>query len=125
MPKQKNAGFTLVEVLIALAILSVALAAVGRVSVMSAKSSLLERQRLLANWAAQNHLDELRARRAWPSLGDREQRVELGGFHMILTESVEPTPNASFRRVALGVSTEENADYKLARLTGYLVDHRP
>lgn len=125
MSRQKKAGFTLVEVLIALAILSIALAAVGRVSAMSAKNSLLERQRLLANWAAQNHLDELRASRAWPPLGDREQKVEMGGFRMILTESVEPTPNASFRRVVLGVSAEENAGYKLARLTGYLVGNRP
>ncbi len=125
MPKQKHAGFTLVEVLIALAIFSVALAAVGRVSVMSAKSALLERQRLLACWAAQNHLDELRARRAWPSLGEREQRIEMGGFRMVLSESVESTPNASFRRVELDVSAEDKADYKLARLTGYLVDHRP
>ncbi len=125
MSGPRNAGFTLVEVLVALAIFAVALAAVGRVSAISAKSALLERQRLLANWAAQNHLDELRARRAWPAPGDREQRLELGGFRMVLSESVEPTPNASFRRVVLGVSAEEDAGYKLARLTGYLVENRP
>lgn len=124
MPRQKSTGFTLVEVLIALAIFAVALAAVARVSAMSAKSTLLERERMLANWAAQNHLDELRARRAWPPLGDREQKVELGGFRMVLTESVESTTDAAFRRVSVRVSTEGNTEYKLARLTGYLADSR-
>ena len=62
-------GFTLVEVLVALAILATALAAASRVSVMMADSSAELRQRLLAGWTAQNRLAELQARRAWPGVG--------------------------------------------------------
>ena len=47
-------GFTLVEVLVALAILAVALAAASRASAMMADSSSELRERLLAGWVAQN-----------------------------------------------------------------------
>lgn len=114
-------GFTLVEVLVALAILAVALAAASRAAALMADSSVVLRERLLAGWVAQNRLAELRARRAWPSPGRSEGEAEQAGLRLLWRETVSPTPNVAFRRVEISVVAAGHEGTVLAQLTGYLV----
>ncbi len=97
--KRPPRGFTLIEVLVALAILAVALAAASRASLMMADSSSALRERLLAGWVAQNRLAELQARRAWPDPGTREGETEQAGLKLVWRETASPTQNRAFRRV--------------------------
>lgn len=119
MSRRLARGFTLIEVLVALAILAIALAAASRASAMMADSSVELRNRLLAGWVAQNRLAELQARRAWPDPGTREGEVEQAGLKLAWRETVSPTPNQAFRRVEISVS-EPGQDHRLAQLTGFL-----
>ena len=119
MSRQLARGFTLIEVLVALAILAIALAAASRASAMMADSSAELRNRLLAGWVAQNRLAELQARRAWPSAGTHEGEVEQAGLKLTWHETVSATPNQAFSRIEISVS-EHGHDHTLARLTGYL-----
>jgi len=119
MSRQLARGFTLIEVLVALAILAIALAAASRASAMMADSSAELRQRLLASWVAQNRLAELQARRAWPNAGTSEGEVEQAGLKLTWHETVSATPNQTFRRIEISVS-ERGHDHTLARLTGFL-----
>lgn len=112
-------GFTLVEVLVALAILAVALAAASRTAIAMTDSSRELRERLLANWVAQNRLAELQARRAWPALGTREGEAEQAGLALTWREAVNGTPNTAFRRIEISVS-RRGETHRLAQLTGYL-----
>lgn len=113
-------GFTLIEVMVALAILAVALAAASRASAMMADSSTELRQRLLASWVAQNRLAELQARRVWRDAGTHEGEAEQAGLKMTWRETVSATPNPAFRRIEISVSAKGRDDHALARLTGYL-----
>jgi general secretion pathway protein I len=120
MSRQLTRGFTLIEVLVALAILAIALAAASRASAMMANSSAELRQRLLASWVAQNRLAELQARRAWPDAGTREGEVEQAGLKLTWHETVSATPNRAFRRIEIHVGAAGRDEHALARLTGYL-----
>ncbi len=121
MNRRQSRGFTLIEVLVALVILAVALAAASRASAMMADSSTVLRERLLASWVAQNRLAELQARRAWLDAGTHEGEVEQAGVKMIWRETVSTTPNRAFRRIEIRVGAAGRVDHALASLTGYLV----
>jgi general secretion pathway protein I len=116
----KTLGFTLIEVLVALAILAVALAAAARASSMSLSGSEILKQRLLADWVAQNRLAEHVARRDWPETGSRTGESEQGGIAMRWEERVSSTPNASFRRIEIVVYAAAQPDHEIGRLSGFL-----
>ena len=115
-----RAGFTLVEVLVALAIVSIALLAALRAAGQGTNAAGELRLRTLAGWVAENRLAEHRARGDWLALGIARGTQRQGGIEFAWREEVIATPHPAFRRVDLFVSApaEERA---LARLTGFVV----
>jgi general secretion pathway protein I len=113
-------GFTLIEILVAVAILAVALAATTRAASLATDGSLETRQRLLATWAAQNRVAELRARRIFPPAASTRVATEQGGLALVIDETVSDTPNPTIRRVELAVGDARNPDRILTRLTAYV-----
>lgn len=114
-------GFTLVEVLVALAIISIALLAALRVAGGGTNSVGELRGRLLAGWVAQNLLAEQRARGDWPSLGILNGTQRQGGIDFTWREEVITTPNAAFRRVNVRVFAAPDEARALADLSGFVV----
>lgn len=112
-------GFTLLECVIALAILAVALTSALRAVGNTATSATLLRERTLAGWVAQNRLAELRATAAWPAIGRNEGRAEQAGRHYLWREEVQPTPNPLFRRVEVRVFDGSGAA-ALAESSGFV-----
>ena len=115
------AGFTLVEVLVALAIVAIALLAALRAAGQSTSSVDALRTRLLAGWVAENLLAEQRARSDWPSAGIQRGSQGEGGIEFTWREDVVATPNARFRRVDVRVFHGPGEAHALARQTGFLV----
>ncbi len=113
-------GFTLLEVLIALAILAVALAAASRAASVSIDGSVALRQRLLAEWVAQNRLSELASLPGvFPSAGTSEGDENQAGSAYRWRQTVTDTPNPNFRRIEIQVFAAQDQSYALARLIGY------
>ena len=115
-----NFGFTLIEILVAVAILAVALAATTRAAGLATDGTLETRQRLLATWAAQNRVAELRARRVFPATATTRLDAEQAGLALTLQETVSATPNPAIRRVDLVVVEARRPERVLATLTAYV-----
>lgn len=117
---RRGAGFTLIEMLVALAIVSVALIAAARAGAMMIDTSGALQQRLLAEWTAQNRLSEHVARGDWPEPGSAEGASEQDGMQLTWRETVSSTPNPDFRRIEIRVFAAGDDGHVLARLAGYL-----
>jgi general secretion pathway protein I len=113
-------GFTLIEILVAVAILAVALAATTRAASLATDGTLETRQRLLATWAAQNRVAELRARRIFPATASTRLSTEQGGMALVIDETVSDTPNPTIRRVDLAIADARDPNRVLTRLTAYV-----
>lgn len=122
MKRNADAGFTLFEVLVALAIIAVALLAAMRAAGQGTGNVGELRTRLLASWVAQDLLQEQRARGDWPSTGLLQGRTTQGGVEFSWREEVIGTPNAAFRRVDIHVFEGPEGPHSAARLTGFLVN---
>jgi general secretion pathway protein I len=118
----RGRGFTLVEVLVALAIISIALMAALRVAGGGTNSVGELRARLFAGWVADNLLAEQRARGDWPSLGILRGAQRQGGIDFVWREEIIGTPNVMFRRVDISVFPAAEESHRLAHLTGFVVN---
>jgi general secretion pathway protein I len=114
-------GFTLVEILVAVAILAIALAATTRAAGLATDGARETRARLLATWAAGNRVAEMRARDLFPMPAVTTATVEQGGLSLVLEETVADTPNPTIRRVDLAVSDAREPGRVLAKLTAFVV----
>lgn len=100
----RQSGFTLIEVLIALAIVGVALAASVRALSVGVNGVRNMQERSLAQQAAQNSLAEMRLQGIFPVLGRRAQPCAQGTLALTCEQVVQATPNNNFRRVTVRVT---------------------
>ena len=93
------AGFTLVEVMVALAICAIALTA--GMKAMQALTHNAERQGLavLGNLCADNAFSNIRITGQYPDVGENTLSCPQAGLDFMVHLTVRPTPNPSFRRV--------------------------
>ncbi len=100
-------GFTLLEVLVALAVLAIAMGALIRIAAQSADNLAYLRDRTLASWVATNKINEWLLAPSWPPLGVREGTATLAGrdWHWRLT--VSRTDDADMRRLDVAVASAE------------------
>lgn len=117
-------GFTLIEVLVALAMVAVALLAAVRAAGALAEANAEMKLRLLAQLAADNRIAELRAAGAFPPLGTRTSACPQGRAALQCVEEVKTTPNPLFRRVEVRVYASAEASTRLAELVGILAQRR-
>lgn len=117
-------GFTLLETLVALAILAIALAAILRVAGAETRHTEELRLRLLADWVAQNRLALHAARGDWISPGLQDGEETQAGIRLLWREEISATPNPAFRRIEVSVFAPDEPQHALRKLTGFLVEQR-
>lgn len=103
-------------------VLALAVAATTRMTSSSVDLVGQLRARLLADWIAQDRLEEHRAMRNWPAVGVREGGTEQAGVSFHWREVVAPTRTARFRRVEITVSAGTDPDTILARQVVSIAD---
>lgn len=99
-------GFTLVEVLVALAIVAIALIAASQASATLTRNAQRQNDLVLAQICAENELARLRLLKQMPGVGDTVRPCEQGGRSFDVALTVRPTPNPSFQRVDAQVRSD-------------------
>ena len=120
--KIRSDGFTLIEILVALAILAIALSAALRASMLTTDQAQSIKYRLLATWSAENLLAEQMARKRWPAPGVQTGQSEQAGVNLNWVQTVSATPNPAFRRLEIKIYTPQDQTYSLAQVVGFLTD---
>jgi general secretion pathway protein I len=92
-------GFTLIEVLVALAIVAVTLGAGMRASGAATENAQRMTDVMTAQWCAENQLTGMRLSRQLPGVGDATFTCEQMGRTFSGSIITRPTPNPNFRRV--------------------------
>lgn len=115
-------GFTLIEVLIALAIVAIALASAMRAVGSVATGTQALHARLLAGWSADNRLTELHLQHAWPAFGVTTYACPQGNVALTCIQTVTATPNPLFRRIEVSVRSPDTGTTLLADLVTVVAD---
>ncbi|MEY4979210.1 MAG: type secretion system protein [Pseudomonadota bacterium] len=100
MPRpSRPCGFTLVEVLVALAVVAITLSAGLQATGALSRAASRQSQQWLAQLCAENELTRLRLSRQLPGVGESTLDCEQAGQTLQVQVAVLPTPNPNFRRV--------------------------
>jgi general secretion pathway protein I len=99
------AGFTLIEVLVALAVVAITLAAGAKAASALGDNALRLTDVTAAQWCAENQLATMKLMRQFPGVGDADFACNQLGRDYLGKVRVRPTPNPNFRRVDAQVLT--------------------
>ncbi|WP_051526718.1 type II secretion system minor pseudopilin GspI [Alkanindiges illinoisensis] len=100
---KKPRGFTLLEVMVALAIFAVAAIAVTKIGMNYTQSIGQMNDRTFAHFVAMNELAELEINGAWPE-GTGEKTVDEQGQRWLVSHQVYNTISESVRRIEIRVA---------------------
>ncbi len=121
-------GFTLLEVLVALAVLALSLGAAIQAGSAYTRNQAYLRDRTFAEWIARNRLAEAQLSGEWPSIGQQKGEVEFplgaspdSGREWRWVMQVTQTPEEDLRRLDIDIFPLDAPESEpLARLSGFL-----
>ena len=116
--RRRARGFTLLEVLIGLVVLSLALLALTRTAALQVGTLGQLRDRTMAGWLAQNLLAETRIANPFPPVGTSNGTRRFGPAEWRWEVNVQPTQVATIRRIEVRVFADAERKTALAQLSG-------
>jgi general secretion pathway protein I len=112
-------GFTLMEVLVALLIVSLGMLGVIQAVSQAASSTSYLRDKTIAHWVAMNRITELRLQSQPPPLGESSGSVEMSGREWRWSTVVERTAIDTMSKIDVSVALKEDEDSSLATVSGF------
>ncbi|WP_448213678.1 type II secretion system minor pseudopilin GspI [Colwellia sp. MEBiC06753] len=113
-------GFTLIEVMLAIAIFAIAgVAILGTAQNNFENLSALE-QKTIANWVASNQLTAASLSKTWPPKDKLKGEVEMAGTQWFWRQKVVATQDRQLRSVTIEVRKNQSDEQPLTELTTFL-----
>ena len=100
----KQRGFTLLEVLVAMAVFAVVSLTLLKSSSQQVSHSASMEDRLIAHWVAGNTLTDLQTNGNYPDVGEIETSTVMARRDWFITIKVAPTPSSDVRHVTVSVA---------------------
>ncbi|WP_233997926.1 MULTISPECIES: type II secretion system minor pseudopilin GspI [unclassified Pseudoalteromonas] len=118
---KRSAGFTLIEVLVALSICAMAGIAAMQISGEHINHLGAIQEQTYGSWVAENQLVEIRAQGdKWDAKNGAKGKTELAGVTWYWQQEVIRTANSSFVKVVISVFTDEEREQFAYELATYI-----
>ena len=117
--KNRNDGFTLIEVLIALLIIAIALAASIRATNQSELDSIHVKNTMIAHWVALNIISELQTGLIPPSIANRAQKGKTNTMGQAWSWAFVENPSRRFAGATKITVSVFQRHHLLAAMVGY------
>jgi general secretion pathway protein I len=118
-PRRQTSGFTLIEVMVALVIVSLALAGVAASMGQMIDTANTMRDRTFASWIAQNQIAEMRLAGVVPEVGESSGEVDFANASWAWTADVSETGVENLLKVEVTVSYA-GFDEPVRQVTGFI-----
>ena len=118
-------GFTLIEVLVALVIVSLGMMAVQTQLNRYALTANYMEEKTLASWIGTNRVVELSTAQSWPEIGTSDAEVEFAGRLWQLEIEISQTQVDNLRRVDVNVSLADEPETIVQRTSGLIEPPAP
>lgn len=113
-------GFTLLEVLVALAVIAIPLLAVMESVTTNVSNAAYLRDRTIAHWVAMNKVAEAQLDAQWPAPGQSGDKVQMSGRDWYWRMTVKVTNDPDIRRLDVEVRAHKDDKQPLESLVAYV-----
>jgi len=116
---RRRRGFTLLEVMIALLVITLGSAAVINTTTESGWKSAQLKQKTIASWVAQNQIALYRAKRTWNNASSKSGQVEMANATWVYQMKISATDDPALRQIDVDVLLQGEDGVK-ASVTGFI-----
>ncbi len=120
----RGEGFTLIEVMVALAVFAVAAAMLMLSDGTTIRQTRYMQEKVLSSQVADHYLNSIYAEQRWPEKGVRGRAQTYAGYDWYVRESVYETSIKDFRQIVTqvfaGAELPHDDEVPLSTLTSYL-----
>ena len=120
MRARPDSGFTLLEVLVALAIVAFGIIAAFNGIIQMAHSTARLQERAMGDWIAMNQISEIRLSGDFPDVSEFDGSVDFAGRPWRWEATVSETGVSDLRRIDMSVAFEETPDDVVTIVTGFV-----
>ncbi len=120
-----NLGFTLIEVMLAMAVFAIAgTALLGSAETNLSTLSKLE-QNIIASWVVSNQLVEASLDQSWPPKNNKQGKVEMAGKEWYWQQEVIKTTDKNMRAIVMKVRINEKDESAAVQMVTYVSKSKP